>query len=821
MKKIYSIMAAATLMGLAACSNDSISTDALPDGAVAFTATVENSAGVASAKVNTRASDVTTDYTGPLTLWYQGVKGLHVNADYTVKNGSWTATPPLYWDDLTAASGNEYQFYATSGISTLNDNATGGTVATNQSYNDGYAKADLLIAGASTAERKTELAFNLKHLMAQFTVTLTTTTGSDGFTANQLRAATVKTIDLQPDYTLSLASNIAVTVGTDPEKKGNITFCPDASNDDATGTFTFRAIVPAQNATSIVVTIAGNDYTMKLPESTTIAAGVNTIQGITAKKSGLTLGTVTVTRWVENNLGTRDIAIDITGIAGSATGDAPLFKTMNLWKGTLAMAGNKAPETAKTYSYTASAWSSTSPYYIDDVTATDRFYTLAENTESNGTTEIVSPITNLKDLVAAGPVEMSGGKLAITYKHLMTKLRVTLTAGTGFNAALTGATIKTPDMQKAFTLGYAATDNAIEATAADAAATAYTGLAAATDYIVVPQTLAANSKFIVTLANGNKYTATLTDDTTLAAGEINTLALTLNPTKVGVSMGVAAWTDETYSYAVKIDGVTDGGTMTGLDISGNLSLYYIGTDDNISVDSKQQGYYTYSGSAWSSTSPIYWDNIPAGDASPSFVARFVPDYREYGIMADYLVGKSSAGAFGRGISFTDGNDLTHAMSQISITLKAGKGWAANPSSPTAGENKALIDALTTRTLALQTLNSVPGVDKDGKGVYSLTGTPDNILAGTGNTNFTSATTYIVAPQTLTDAHKITLKIANGNTYTIKLSSLKVSGNDLTQLEPGKNYAVTLTVNETTVGLSAKIADWTNIDASGEGTPDWK
>ena len=84
----------------------------------------------------------------------------------------------------------------------------------------------------------------------------------------------------------------------------------------------------------------------------------------------------------------------------------------------------------------------------------------------------------------------------------------------------------------------------------------------------------------------------------------------------------------------------------------------------------------------------------------------------------------------------------------------------------------------------------------------------------------------MSPQTLTDAHVITLTRPNGNTYTVKLSDLKTKDTPPaalftdSKIEAGKHYTISLIVNETGVGISATIADWENKTGSGTVTPDF-
>ena len=532
MKKIYSIMAVAALMGLTACnSDDTTNTGALPDGAVAFTANVENTLGTASAKAMTRAAGETA-YTGPLKLWYKAING-SAGADYTVNNGSCTSTLPLYWDNLAAVLGT-YQFYATSNITTLNAGATGGTVAADQSVEGCYAKADLMIDGVSTTKRKQTLEFNLKHLMAQFTVTLTTS-GSDKFTAEQLRAATVVAKALQPAYTLALTPTIAVSPAT-TGATSDITLCADADNATATDAFKFRAIVPAQTATSVVVTIAGNEYTMALGADYNLTAGANTIQPLIAKKTGVTIGTVNVTDWVESSMTGKDIAIDGVTVPTTALSDiteaGSLFINTDSKTGTYPVAYGGTPAKASIDYTTATPllWDNLAvgTSYIYNAI----FVPTAETGASNQEKDYLTCTT------AATPW---GTTPTFALTHAMAKLTIKLqcTDGTYTADQLKGATVNISIAKSAavstaassFGITNDAIDKTVTMTNAGATADAFGTYTA----IVYPQT----TGDITFKINGNDFTMNGIALTTPGQNH----AITINVKKTGIEFGNVTVTD--------------------------------------------------------------------------------------------------------------------------------------------------------------------------------------------------------------------------------------------------------------------------------------
>ena len=60
---------------------------------------------------------------------------------------------------------------------------------------------------------------------------------------------------------------------------------------------------------------------------------------------------------------------------------------------------------------------------------------------------------------------------------------------------------------------------------------------------------------------------------------------------------------------------------------------------------------------------------------------------------------------------------------------------------------------------------------------------------------------------------------------VKLTDLKDADNNVifgeNGIEAGQHYQIELTVNETSVGISATIASWTDKNGSGTATPDFQ
>jgi len=797
MKTIKRLLAAVTVIGLCAACNNDDTLNAGAEGTVSFKATVEHA-------VLTRATE-STPYTGALTLWNGSVKG-GVSADYTY-NTSWSANPPLFWDNLSADGSGLYTFYATANHSTLNNDATGGTVATDQSANDGYAKADLLVAYTESAKRNQTLNFNLKHLMAQFTVVLNNTTDvNTAFTAEQLRTATVTAKALHTDYTVTWTpAAIAATVGTAADKQTDITLCPDAANSSATSGFTFRAIVPAtQTVGDVLVTINGKPYTININHA--INAGENTVQTLNVAKTGISLGAVSVTNWVENNLGNADLAINISG-TNSGT-DATQFADMRIWKRGSSIESDV--QNALVYKKTAGIWafddasnSGKTPFYLDDIASSDQFYASAINRNADGT-QIKDAQTDVPDGLIAGPASVShttsGGALNLEFHHAMAQLTLVVKAGSTFPAgiSLSGAKISTPTMKQTTSGAVYNADGSLGLTT-DGTAAPYSNLVTTYDdtkkqaeltAIVIPQTLAAASKFTVTLANGNAYTAALANEVNVQAGQNNALTLTLNPTtaKVG-AVTVADWgTGADAAADAVLDGVTvSTETLNGISEAGGLVISVENSEGAYDVGTYPIAYInsvTSVNIAAAGYQPIFWDNLQqyaTGTTlnSYSYEALFWPLNNVAGNQEkDYLQTEEATAATPWGI--TPAFSLKHVMGKLIVKLQSDGTYTA--------------DQLKAATLTFTSSKSVSGYAA-AELIYTNEARTVTMTNASGASDALGTYTAIVCPQSITG---IKLVIA-GKTFNLTKDIAFATGSI---------HTLTASVNKTAVKIgTVNVNDW--------------
>lgn len=158
---------------------------------------------------------------------------------------------------------------------------------------------------------------------------------------------------------------------------------------------------------------------------------------------------------------------------------------------------------------------------------------------------------------------------------------------------------------------------------------------------------------------------------------------------------------------------------------------------------------------------------------------------------------------------------THAMSQISVTLTADKGFNVSDS------------PLKDVVLTLSNMNTVAAVDAVAQKVTSTTPATITMQGDTKTTAMIRDFAAIVAPGThLTlDGLLLTIADADGNNYTLNFTSTIQSGwsDQLTaqtgyyETKPGVNYHLDVKVDKARIDVVATLQPWTEVTATG--TPD--
>ena len=227
----------------------------------------------------------------------------------------------------------------------------------------------------------------------------------------------------------------------------------------------------------------------------------------------------------------EDVKIEVTPSGGSMTSAIYTTATASEGKNTLSV---KAGSTAFTWPangtvaikafYPSTESSATTSFSVETNQSTPANYKKSDLMYSNNIT------AQAKTADAVG----------LTFNHVLTKIIVNLTAGTGVEASdITGCTV-TLSAKKTATIS-----NGIAGTASDDA-TITMGTGANNAAIIVPQSYAANANFItVTTAGNHAKTFQLSAAKDFDAGKVYTYNLTVNMAEITLqSTTITNWTSE-------------------------------------------------------------------------------------------------------------------------------------------------------------------------------------------------------------------------------------------------------------------------------------
>lgn len=288
--------------------------------------------------------------------------------------------------------------------------------------------------------------------------------------------------------------------------------------------------------------------------------------------------------------------------------------------------------------------------------------------------------------------------------------------------------------------------------------------------IFLPREAGAGVTFEVTTADGGIYTATLKEDVPFKGGYKHTLHIRLMKTPVTVSATIEEWLEgpETKSDVIRV--------VTGLKDSENVKA-----GDTLRLFLKDQADYAFAAKftynadgKWTTTTPIYWDNIVADPAH--FIGTTVIDAKLNDTqMDDILVSEEAAVGQYTGVNL----ELQHAGSKAIVELKS-----------TSGTFSATELAGATVTFpGYKYMGSV-----NAKGEFVIGDGAKDIIAKEG--------VAIFPPQTIQKGDVIAIITIAGRKYEVK-------AND-ENFDFGKGVAkkLILDISKSEVLISTKIVPWT-------------
>lgn len=643
------------------------------------------------------------------------------------------------------------------------------------------SQIDLMVAERSTGHsvNNPDVSLAFRHKLVKLIVNVSReATAAD----LDLNGATILLQGTATDARWSLTEQQLIT---DPDSRADISLpatydateaAADATgtDDDLPGLLTATAIVlptAADASLKLVITTAdGKSLDAPLAAGTALLEGtVNTLR-VHLRQTAATVN-ATVSDWTTGiTAQLRSLTMDVTATDGTAAS----VHSLTLW--------NAATPDAKalyTYSDDDDAWTSPTPFYLENLLPDATFYARHTPTAPDGT-PLTDPVSLLPDLLGnVTPAPLQGGGIDIALKHLYTRLDIALLKGADFPAStsLAGATLTLNGFNKKADVS----DKNLVTSQDPGSYTLTTDDAGNASLIVLPQTVPAATTFTLRLKNtgtaATNYTATLTEALELKSGQIATLKLTLTPSRMGISVSPAPWTtgDET-PQSIHVDDLADGSGKDNIALNAAqgdlLRLTYLTDDDDALAAT-----YLYTDDAWTCTAPLYWDQVPQSATRPlRFAALFTPAAAPVGQNeTDYLAGTATT-PFGTAPAFV----LTHALARIELQLTAPEFTPAE---------------LAAATVELHAVLPLAAIDADGTTTTDPNAQPRTLNADQPGQSFS----LILAPQSFSPGSRLaTITLAN-HTYGISTpDGMKAEAGKTTLLKIGISKSE---LNSITVGTT--------------------
>lgn len=437
--------------------------------------------------------------------------------------------------------------------------------------------------------------------------------------------------------------------------------------------------------------------------------------------------------------------------------------------------------------------------------------------------------------------EGSRGKLMLPYTHAMSMVTVVVTAAEGFSdAALTNTWLELQGMNRTCKTTAPTYEISDVGQGTDSpglvkmALTLNVGMTCTYRAIVVPQTVltSGNSFLKINGAEDNNYEVKVTQNmldhwaSGLSEGKMQSgynyqLNVTINKVGIDVSATITNWNtvEATGTGEIKFqnDVTTTGPIADELKVGG-MDIY---KSTSQSFDEKSTT-LTWDGtnSTWTYSPTIYW----AGQGDASYFRALSPAASTtamtqgndvlWGFACDADANTSKVGTQNEVKITPRTGDVPlrfrHAMSKITVQLVS-SGEAA----------VVLTDALISITNLANTgtLDLVKGTIQAGeKQSEPIDGfsSASHLVA-----DKTKLDNYCVIPQSIGNDAVLTVKLADGTTYSLPLNTCKdSSGQSIAAWEQGRHYVYTITLTKGSISFRALVKEWVDSNGEGDAELDW-
>lgn len=437
--------------------------------------------------------------------------------------------------------------------------------------------------------------------------------------------------------------------------------------------------------------------------------------------------------------------------------------------------------------------------------------------------------------------EGSRGKLMLPYTHAMSMVTVVVKAAEGFSdAALTNTWLELQGMNRTCKTTAPTYEISDVGQGTDSpglvkmALTLNVGMTCTYRAIVVPQTVltSGNSFLKINGAEDNNYEVKVTQNmldhwaSGLSEGKMQSgynyqLKVTINKVGIDVSATITNWNtvEATGTGEIKFqnDVTTTGPIADELKVGG-MDIY---KSTSQSFDEKSTTLtWDNINSTWTYSPTIYW----AGQGDASYFRALSPAASTtamaqgndvlWGFACDADADISKVGTQNEVKITPRTGDVSlrfrHAMSKITVQL-ASSGEAA----------VVLTDALISITNLANagTLDLVKGTIQAG----TIQSTPIDGFCSASHpvVDKPKLDNYCVIPQLIGNDAVLTVKLADGTTYSLPLNTCKdSSGQSIAAWEQGRHYVYTITLTKGSISFRALVKEWVDSNGEGDAELDW-
>ena len=446
--------------------------------------------------------------------------------------------------------------------------------------------------------------------------------------------------------------------------------------------------------------------------------------------------------------------------------------------------------------------------------------------------------------------------LTLPFTHAMSKVSITVKAGEGYsdnvldatvvklNDMLTSASVNLPSSQITSATGQQDITMCGESASSD-------GKERTFHAIVMPGSKFTQGKVLAIIENvkGNDYEVKVTsnmleqsawgsqyDESTGAKSGVHyQLTVTINKQKIDVVATLTDWTSVLSEAIGKIlftGDITNAGVTNSITTEGSTFGLYYKKDGESNYITSFGWTYNSTANAWSSTTPLYWENgtdayyfralakwindtqIESANLSDPYTASQGSDDILWATTPAYTWNSTPIEKGGLIHPRTGPVPLCfeHALSKVTVKLL------------TSAEDKQKVN-LKGATVTISPLYTQGKISIEDGSIDTSSETASNSLTYTMPTTDASEDkhfTSLTIPQQIGDGVKLQVTLSDNTTYSIRLKDCMIKGTEtpITAWQRGNYYTYEITLNKEAISFVAYVKKWEETTGSGDATLDW-